>query len=303
MHLFWKAVDSKYFDQQSLVTGGVSEAVRGVTGSERGGEEGGLTGRGVSLETIAMMGRLFRPRAFHQSDNPAQGPHNFGLFCLQAENTLKSYGFLFQFAGKERQPCEACLNKCADRFFQNWDSALPPSAGATDRQLHLENQMTQLTKLANLPPLSLCNGCTVKPTSKKNSKDPQTELSFELIDQMKAQNRSRMDELLRKCESKKTQSVCFKTNFAISREIDTQKRYILKTLIQLEKKILAEAIIKVSHAKKNQRVEVWLGKPSIKVSVRLDDLLKMDTLRENSLFKVSKTSMKCQTPYCSYNVA
>jgi hypothetical protein len=122
------------------------------------------------------------------------------------------------------------------------------------------------------------------------------------VETIRVRNQARIAELLSLSETRKTNSVCIRSNLDVFRELEIQRSYIQRTLLHLEKKILAESIVKVSHAKKNQRVEIWLGKPSIKVDLRLDDLLKMDALRENSLFKVSKTSMKCQTPYCSYNV-
>lgn len=296
MHLFWRAVDSKYYDQSvyPLPPPGSDDP---SPPSQMLPKVGSVFGtKSPATETLALVARLLRPQAFRDPSNPALAANKFGLFCLQLENSLQSYGFLFKIIGKSKLPCEWCVLKVQERFLQTWGAATAPVPRQSPANKLLEQQVTHLSQLS---PLSFCSRCSF--SAGAGQEKPVTP-GYDCIGDLQSKNKARIQELLKLAEERRQKSRCLAPHYTVFREVELQKRYIQRTLVELEKKILAEAIIKVSHAKKNQRVEIWLGKPSIRVNVRLDDLLKMDHLRENSLFRVSKTTLKCQTPYCSYNV-
>lgn len=297
MHLFWRAVDSKYYDPCAQVPPSPAPAGQSPA-SQMLPKTGSMAGtKRPATETLALVARLLRPQAFRDPANPAAAANKFGLFCLQLENSLQSYGFLFKIVGKGKLPCEWCVLKVQQRFLQTWSDSPVPVPRQSPASKLLEQQATHLSQLS---PLSFCSRCLFASGAPQEKHDA---AKYDCISDLQTQNRTRIQELLRLSEARRQQSRCLAPHHTAFQQVELQKQYIQRVLVELEKKILAEAIIKVSHAKKNQRVEIWLGKPSIRVNVRLDDLLKMDHLRENSLFRVSKTTLKCQTPYCSYNVA
>lgn len=301
MHLFWKFVDANYFDNLTADRSKVDPVLADLTRSlarpsVEGSADADLLTKGVSLDTLAIVGRLFKPRAFQDQPEDPNASTNFRCFALQAEVANRGYGALLRMAKTDRAPCEFCAKKLEELFMKQWGSSLAPGAGEAQK---LKFQMDTIEILSQLPDIGFCQRCSfyINPPKAKD-----TRLTFEAIQARQTQNKNRIGQLMALCESRKRNTNSLRANFVIYREIETQKRFIQQTLLELEKKILAESIFKVSHARKTNKVEVWLAKPGYRLNFRLKELLEMDRLRENSLFKISKTTMKCHSSYFSYNV-
>lgn len=301
MHIFWKNVDANYFEGITPDRSKIDPVLASMLRSQPRPPSDDQAQpapriKGVSLDTLAIVGRLFRPSAFHDYPDDPNTALNFHFFALQAEMANRGYGVLLRMAKSDRAPCEFCTKKLEEIFIKQWGSSLAPGAGEAQK---IKFQMDSIDVLSRLPEISFCQRCSfyINPPRAKDSR-----LTFEGLESRKKQNKNRIDQLLALCESRKQNKCSLRANFVIYREIETQKRYIQQTLVDLEKKILAESIFKVSHIRKTNKVEVWLAKPGYKLNFRLKDLREMDRLRENSLFKISKTSIKCHSSYFSYNV-
>lgn len=301
MHLFWKSIDSNYFEAGEGRAEGVEQTVAELLSDRPGSQANGhplpqRVGRDwVSDETLSIVACTFTASAFGNPDDLRAAATNFKHFCLQLESTIQTYGQLMRLAANKRLPCEKCADSLRFMFARQWEPCLAPGVEETSvaarREAHID-------LLRDLSPRELCQNCLFKMTAGGRGKP----VRADPIAAFRERNRSRISQLLQTCEERKAQRFSLRPNVSVFREIECQKSFIQRTLLQLEMRILADSIFKVNYAKKNKKVEVLLTKPGLKLSLRLKDLLAMDKMRENSLFQVAKTSIKTHSSYYSYNV-
>lgn len=302
MHLFWRSTDQNYFSLNRKEEGEEERQV--VNGKEMLVEEElgrdlatvwGRQGDRRQEDAVRLAGRMFTAAAFREARGPEDSAVSFKHYCLLLDAMLQCYKPLLLLAGRGRLPCEPCTANFIKVFMQHWSDYLDPGVDEGNRT---EARKAHIQQLLPLSIKGLCQNCLFKIGINNKPKQP----FIDTLQTLKTSNSNRLSELLKLSENRKNQRLLSRTNTRIFREIECQKSFIQRTLLELERKILAEAIYKVSYAKKNKKVEVLLTKPGLRLTFRTKELLELDDLRENSLFKLAKTSIKTHNSYFSYNV-
>lgn len=299
--MFWRSTDQNYYGlKRQEEEGGERQVAVGkaIAGHDALGAEwanGQVEESGGSEEAFRLAGRVFAATAFRESGGAEQSAISFRHYCLLLDIALRCYKPLLLLAGRGRLPCEPCATNFLQAFTQQWSEYLDPGADESSRT---EARNAHIQHLLPLHFKGLCQSCLFKIGVSK----PPKSTTLDSLKALQTNNSNRIAELLKLSEERKHQRLLSRSNTRVFREIECQKSFIQRTLLELERKILAEAIYKVSYAKKNKRVEVLLTRPGLKLTLRTKELLELDDLRENSLFKLGKTSIKTHNSYFSYNV-
>ena len=292
MSQFWKTIDQKYYaesiddlpDLDLWRKGNVSESLKEIENDQKKNTKEIL----ITKELASLVGSTFYSKAFDIDGNPHKSEINFKNFMVSVSLTLSSYGFLMKMLNEGILPCEKCLENLNDLMDKNYHEILNQ---LDEKETECINE--ESGSVDSQVPFSFCRICLEKTYFKiKSVKLPE----------MKLINQQKIKKLVEIAEERKRQTKTKMTNIEVFNQIESQKVYLVKSLLTLEKKILSDTIFKVHYAKKNKCIEVLLANKNFKFSIRMTDLLELDKLRENSLFKIAKSSFKCYRSYFSYNV-
>lgn len=292
MSQFWKTIDQKYFGEASEDLPDL-DLWRRDTKSESDHEivnnhQNNSNGAFVTEELALLVGSIFNSQAFDVDGNINKSKSNFMNYMLSLNTTLSSYGLLMKIVNAGILPCEKCLNNLSQLMEKNYHKLLDQF-----QEKEIETSQDEAGSTDSPAPFSFCQLCFQKAYLK---------IKTEKLPDIKSLNQQNIKRLLEISEERKKKTNTSMSNLEAFNQIESQKIYLAKSLLTLEKKILSDAIFKINYAKKNKSIEVLMANKNFKFSLRMRDLLELDKLRENSLFKIAKSSFKCYQSFFSYNV-
>ena len=246
----------------------------------------------------SIIGTLFRHNAFGNEKDEIERKQQLKEFMLVGSIILQSYGQLMSSVDSGVFPCDFCIQRviivCENRFKIN-----TTSLQSMLLMMHSKSSIQNSNEFFNF-----CYRCHSKAHAQaiSNSKfDSKTNNDNPL--KLRTQNTQRIQQILELSEARKIGKISLMSNIDVFNQLQVQKAYLVKSLLFLEKKILSDTIFKIHYAKNNNMIELLMTKPNFKFSLSLRDLQEIDKFRENSLFKIAKSSFKCYNSFFSYNVS
>lgn len=237
-----------------------------------------------------LISQVFKREAFKIDQDPSINELNFEHFVHQFLATYKLYNPLLKLSQFDESPCETCLEKIMCIFNKKWKIREIEEDKETSSPIIWREDIIFFKKIASSYSCKRCEN-KIRKLDAKNQP----------FDFLKA-NEDRKKKILEKFEDRKKAFLAKQDNLSIHFQIETQKEYLLKCLVHLEKKLLSDHIFKLNYQLKNGLVEIQLTKQNLKFNIAKEKLLEMDKYRENSLFRIGKTAFKCYRSLYSYNV-
>ena len=294
MHQFWKTIDANYFTKTNpdleIVLSEVALKTPRVSNLKTNLAFNFETPSWIPSKIAEIVSRIFKKGAFEIGGDVLASSANFVNFLAQFWSTYLTYGRLMRLLNQNKLPCEKCISKFILIFESKFKLNLERNSELQKQVEKLQKETNFLKSILKFEKCETCQWTNLKLKSLKGKSD------------FKATNQARIQALLQLSKIRKERCVSMRTNLSIFKEVTLQKEYLLSCLIFLERKILAGSIFKIHFARKNNSVELLLSKNNLKVSVKLKELLDIDKFRENSLFRIGKTSFKCHNSFYSYNV-
>ena len=239
---------------------------------------------------LNLIARVFKKRAFEFEDDLSLSKTNYEHFLTQLMITCHSYGSLLNMLKHNQFPCQKCIENhiltFESKFKFNYNDQL-------ETRLKAELMKKEIETLKSIQSFTYCAVCEQKNNKIRAQKSSQDFLK---------RDKERIRQLILMSDVRKQKSVSMRASVTIYSEIEVQRNYLTQTLLFLERKLLADNIFKIHFARKNQTVEILMSKQNLKCNLKLNELLAIDRCRENSLFKVAKTALKCHHSLYSYNV-
>lgn len=224
-----------------------------------------------------------------------------------SENLMKHFfvacnteGVLFQFFKNRTSFCEACLIKLEQVLLKKYSFKTPKTTFDEDIEKFLTAESVTLDKIIYSNCFVFCQPCSAKIMPKgfeisnsKNSKAKRLKDFKHLLSTIQEKA-----VLIKETIKEESNNLPIPSEIALTTQ--TKLSYLLGNLIRIEYKLIAENI-KFVLGKNERGVLVSLMNKTPCLYFSENELQKLNTFRENSLFKIHKCGFKSNRYYFSHN--